>query len=128
MLSYSAAALALTTLYRSSQQSAKRHYDAGYDSGYLAALDDFTSIIQHGVSTSAASASNLNFANEHAMSIGWVMDWIEARSEVMRSKGRGNGGDEEEEENKSCAPPRTPIEKENAKPHIPQVRPSIHVY
>ena len=127
MLSSSAAALALTTLYRSSQQSAKRHYDAGYDSGYLAALDELMSIIQHGVSTSADSASNLNCIDEHAMSIGWVMDWIEARSEAMRSKGRGNRGDEEEE-NKSCAPPWTPVEKKNAKPHTPQVRPIVYIY
>lgn len=121
-LSSAAAALSLTTLYRSSQQSGKNHYDAGYDAGYLTALDDLLSVIQHGVSASTDAAVTSECAHENGMSIGRVMDWIEARSEAIRMKAKDQEDDEDDSEKKAGAPPRTPVEDNTPNINTTQVR------
>lgn len=95
---FPAAAQALTMLYRSSQKASKRHFDAGY----ATALDDLLSVIQHGVS--AGPDPNLPASDvEGGMTIGRVLDWIEARQEGLRTKAREDEEDEEERDTKSKA-------------------------
>ncbi|KAF8630096.1 hypothetical protein AX17_005494 [Amanita inopinata Kibby_2008] len=82
---FKAAALSLTTLYRSSRETSKRAYDAGY----AAACQDLLNMIQQGVSASGID----NTDSREGMTIGRVMDWTEARLEAIKQK-----EDEEEEE------------------------------
>ncbi|OCH88898.1 hypothetical protein OBBRIDRAFT_715987, partial [Obba rivulosa] len=67
---FKAAALSLTTLYRSSRRTSKRAYNAGY----AAACQDLLLMIQQGVSTGESGPG---------MSIGRIMDYIEARLEAI---------------------------------------------
>ncbi|KAI5115925.1 hypothetical protein M0805_004037 [Coniferiporia weirii] len=97
---FKAAALSLTTLYRSSQQASKRHFDAGY----LSALDDLLAVIQHGVSAPPDLCTSADGMHEEGMSIGRVMDWIEARQEAIRIKAKEDEEDEEEKEEKKASP------------------------
>lgn len=68
---FRAAALSITNLYRSSRTTSKR----SYNSGYAAACADLLQMIQQGVSDS-----------ETPLSIGRVMDWVEARLEAVRAR------------------------------------------
>lgn len=77
-----AAALSITTFYRSSLAASKE----AYSSGYLTCLQDTLQFIQAGVSVSGSSGEE--------MTIGRVMDWLEARLEAIKST------EEEEEEDR----------------------------
>ncbi|KIK68699.1 hypothetical protein GYMLUDRAFT_116621, partial [Collybiopsis luxurians FD-317 M1] len=92
---FKAAALSITTLYRSSRQASKRAFNAGYAS----ACNDILLMIQQGVSveglqhnhassgsrsnTGSSSSASLSDAEGQGMTIGKVMDWIEARMEAI---------------------------------------------
>ncbi|PFH50190.1 hypothetical protein AMATHDRAFT_61517 [Amanita thiersii Skay4041] len=81
---FKAAALSITTLYRSSRETSKRAYNAGY----AAACQDLLNMIQQGVSASGID----NTDSLEGMTIGRVMDWTEARLEAIKQR------EEEEEE------------------------------
>ncbi|CCM06953.1 uncharacterized protein FIBRA_09267 [Fibroporia radiculosa] len=85
---FKAAALSLTTLYRSSRRTSKRAYNAGY----AAACQDLLLMIQQGVSTGESSDSN-----GQGMTIGRIMDYIEARLEAIKSREEEEDEDEEKE-------------------------------
>ncbi|KAF9645777.1 hypothetical protein BDM02DRAFT_3070207, partial [Thelephora ganbajun] len=63
--SFVAAALSITTLYRSSRQTSKR----AYNTGYMSACQDVLSMIQQGVSAAG------DHTGENPMSVGRIMDW-----------------------------------------------------
>ncbi|KAF8830566.1 hypothetical protein HHX47_DHR2001003 [Lentinula edodes] len=98
---FKAAALSITTLYRSSRNASKRAYSAGYAS----ACNDILLMIQQGVSVegiehtqnhcSETSSTTPSSSQGKGMTIGKVMDWIEARMEAIKS--REEEEDEEEE-------------------------------
>ncbi|KAI0692132.1 hypothetical protein C8T65DRAFT_670087 [Cerioporus squamosus] len=95
---FRAAALSLTTLYRSSKTASKRAYNAGYAS----ACHDLLNMIQQGVSTEADPSREVT--------IGRIMDYIEARLEAI--KAREEEEDEEEERAaKGVAGPSAPKPK-----------------
>ncbi|KIJ55361.1 hypothetical protein M422DRAFT_151801, partial [Sphaerobolus stellatus SS14] len=71
MDNFKAAALSITTFYRSSLDASK----LAYTSGYSTCLHDILQFIQAGVSVSGNSGEELT--------IGRVMDWLEARSEAI---------------------------------------------
>ncbi|KAH8108272.1 hypothetical protein DFH11DRAFT_1732096 [Phellopilus nigrolimitatus] len=128
---FKSAALSITTLYRSSQGAAKRHFDAGY----LAALDDLLAVIQHGVSADLTPGPSKNSgevdAADEGMSIGRVMDWIEARQEAIRIKAREDEEDEEERESRRRAGPtgtgaRDVRDKTKVKTPLPTTSTSTH--
>ncbi|KAF9255883.1 hypothetical protein L218DRAFT_883033, partial [Marasmius fiardii PR-910] len=74
---FKAAALSITTLYRSSRHASKRAYNAGY----AAACNDLLMMIQQGVSVGGDSSGS--GSSTDGMTIGKVMDWIEARMEAI---------------------------------------------
>ncbi|KAF9040004.1 hypothetical protein BJ165DRAFT_1316181, partial [Panaeolus papilionaceus] len=82
---FKAAALSITTLYRSSKKNAKRAYNAGY----AAACQDLLEFIQQGVSASGdvgqspADPSRISEGTTSGMTIGQIMDWTEARVEAI---------------------------------------------
>ncbi|KAJ3536843.1 hypothetical protein NM688_g6779 [Phlebia brevispora] len=82
---FKAAAMSITTLYKSSRRTSKRAYNAGY----AAACQDLLLMIQQRV-----SAGETGDAEGGGMTIGRIMDYIEARLEAIRST-----EEEEEEEN-----------------------------
>jgi hypothetical protein len=93
-----AAALSITTLYRSSRQTSKRAYNAGYG----AACQDLLVMIQQGVSVGGVEdplqgAGPMEEGSGNAMTIGKVMDWIEARLEAVKSREEEEDEDEEKE-------------------------------
>ncbi|THH27077.1 hypothetical protein EUX98_g7117 [Antrodiella citrinella] len=90
MNNFKAAALSLTTLYRSSRRTSKRAYNAGY----AAACQDLLLMIQQGVSA-GESSSDPNGTG--GMSIGRVMDYVEARLEAIKSREDEEDEDEERE-------------------------------
>ncbi|TCD65587.1 hypothetical protein EIP91_002472 [Steccherinum ochraceum] len=90
MNNFKAAALSLTTLYRSSRRTSKRAYNAGY----AAACQDLLLMIQQGVSA-GESSSDPNGTG--GMTIGRVMDYIEARLEAIKSREDEEDEDEEKE-------------------------------
>ncbi|KAF5386474.1 hypothetical protein D9757_005941 [Collybiopsis confluens] len=107
---FKAAALSITTLYRSSRNASKRAFNAGYAS----ACNDILLMIQQGVSVegiqqnhgSSGPRSDPNppfDAEGQGMTIGKVMDWIEARMEAIKS--REEEEDEEEEKERERANP-----------------------
>lgn len=102
-MNFIAAALSITTLYRSSRKGSKRAYNAGY----AAACQDLLNFIQQGVSASDVGQSPS--ASSHAvegggMTIGRVMDWTEARVEAIRAREEEEEEDEEREKDKERAP------------------------
>ncbi|KAF9477416.1 hypothetical protein BDN70DRAFT_861837 [Pholiota conissans] len=104
---FKAAALSITTLYRSSRKTSKRAYNAGY----AAACQDLLNFIQQGVSASDIGQSPLG--SSHAvegggMTIGRVMDWTEARVDAIRAREEEEEEDEEREKDKERAAPRPP--------------------
>ncbi|KAL4251352.1 hypothetical protein ABKN59_005651 [Abortiporus biennis] len=90
---FKAAALSLTTLYRSSRRTSKRAYNAGY----ATACQDLLLMIQQGVST----------GNESEMTIGRIMDYIEARLEAIKCREEEEDEDEEKERARSTPTPAT---------------------
>jgi hypothetical protein len=88
---FKAAALSITTLYRSSRHTSKRAYNAGY----AAACQDLLLMIQQGVSVGGISSSHDSEGG--GMTIGKVMDWIEARLEAIKSREEEEDEDEERE-------------------------------
>ncbi|KAG8906506.1 hypothetical protein FRB99_006726 [Tulasnella sp. 403] len=116
---FKAAALSITTLYKSSLKHSKRSYNAGY----AACLLDVLHFIQAGVSAegrmaelgghdgSGALGLNLNFdVDGDGMTIGRVMDWVENRLETIRSEEEeGEGGGDEEEDKARSAKKKAPI-------------------
>uniref|UniRef100_A0A0W0EW54 Putative multidrug resistance-associated ABC transporter n=1 Tax=Moniliophthora roreri TaxID=221103 RepID=A0A0W0EW54_MONRR len=92
---FKAAALSITTLFRSSRHASKRAYNAGY----AAACNDLLMMIQQGVSVGGIDTPGSGASAESdGMTIGKVMDWIEARMEAI--KAREEEEDEEEEREK----------------------------
>ncbi|KIM59519.1 hypothetical protein SCLCIDRAFT_1217643 [Scleroderma citrinum Foug A] len=100
---FKAAALSITTLYRSSRSASKRAYNAGY----AAACQDLMSMIQQGVSADVGIAHPLN---GETLSIGRILDWTEARIEALKAREEEEDEDEEREKEKERArsgPPST---------------------
>lgn len=100
--SFPAAALSITTLYRSSRQTSRRAYNAGYG----AACQDLLLMIQQGVSVGGDPDPSFGSMSEGAgngMTIGKVMDWIEARLEAVKSREEEEDEEEEKERAKNGA-------------------------
>ncbi|EIN03588.1 hypothetical protein PUNSTDRAFT_77980 [Punctularia strigosozonata HHB-11173 SS5] len=69
---FKAAALSITTLYRSSRHTSKRAFNAGYAS----ACQDLLMMIQQGVSDGGiGTGSDEGHSDAHGMTVGKVMDW-----------------------------------------------------
>ncbi|EMD31267.1 hypothetical protein CERSUDRAFT_89268 [Gelatoporia subvermispora B] len=112
---FKAAALSLTTLYRSSRRTSKRAYNAGY----AAACQDLLLMIQQGVSTGESSD-----AGGPGTSIGRIMDYIEARLEAIKSREEEEDEDEERERTRmGPAPPPSSAAPPPAKPSVPAPAP-----
>jgi hypothetical protein len=92
-----AAALSITTLYRSSRQTSKR----AYNSGYAAACQDILSMIQQGVSAGG------DHAGENPMSVGRIMDWVEARCDAIKAREEEEEEEEQKEKDKDTQPPQS---------------------
>ncbi|KAF8554052.1 hypothetical protein OG21DRAFT_1413282 [Imleria badia] len=102
---FKAAALSITTLYRSSRHASKRAYNAGY----AAACQDLMIMIQQGVSTGGIAPSDHN-ALGGEMTVGRILDWIEARMDAVKSREEEEDEDEEREKERERArvtPPST---------------------
>ena len=102
---FPAAALSITTLYRSSRHASKRAYNAGY----AAACQDLMIMVQQGVSAGGIAPSEHN-AHSGEMTVGRILDWIEARMEAVRSREEEEDEDEEREKERERArvsPPST---------------------
>ncbi|KAF9234553.1 hypothetical protein BU15DRAFT_78910 [Melanogaster broomeanus] len=102
---FKAAALSITTLYRSSRHASKRAYNAGY----AAACQDLMMMVQQGVSAGGIAPSNNN-SHSGEMTIGRILDWIEARMEAVKSREDEEDEDEEREKEKErprVTPPTT---------------------
>ncbi|KAH8832050.1 hypothetical protein DL96DRAFT_1812780 [Flagelloscypha sp. PMI_526] len=84
---FKGAALALTTLYKSSRDQSKRAYDAGYE----AACRDVLAILQ-------AEAANADVSRH-------VSKWLEARIDAV--KGEDASEEDEDEPSKPAPPPQT---------------------
>ncbi|KAF7302466.1 hypothetical protein HMN09_00880700 [Mycena chlorophos] len=87
---FKAAALSITTLYRSSRTASKRAYNAGY----AAACRDLMEMLQLGVSDSQVLVGK---SADSGMTVGRVMDWVEARLEAVKAR------EEEEDEEEGVA-------------------------
>ncbi|KAF9049641.1 hypothetical protein BDZ89DRAFT_978079 [Hymenopellis radicata] len=88
---FKAAALSITTLYRSSKEASKRAYSAGY----TAACQDLMQMIQQGVSSDG-----------NGMTVGRVMDWLDARLDAVKSREEEELEDEETTRRKQTAKPK----------------------
>lgn len=97
-----AAALSITTLYRSSRKNAKRAYNAGY----ATACQDLLNFIQHNVSVESSDGSNPSGM------VSKVMDWTEARLDAIKATEE----DEEEDEERENAKERGGRSAETSKP------------
>ncbi|KAF8890922.1 hypothetical protein BD779DRAFT_1515221 [Infundibulicybe gibba] len=114
---FKAAALSITTLYRSSRQTSKRAYNAGY----AAACQDLLTMIQQGVSVGGVDPSGSGSSHDaEAMTIGKVMDWTEARLDAIKSREEEEDEEEEKEKEKergrSAPVPASAAPKPEAKP------------
>lgn len=96
---FSAAALSITKLYRSSRKTSKRAYNAGYG----AACQDLLTFIQQGVSASDLGTDALHAVDGGGMTIGRVMDWTEARLEAIRATEEEEEEEEEREKERTAA-------------------------
>lgn len=99
-----AAALSITTLYRSSRKNSKRAYNAGY----AAACQDLLNFIQQGVSASDVGQSPSGASHDvegRGMTIGKVMDWTEARVDAIKAREEEEEEDEEREKDKERPAP-----------------------
>ncbi|KAG6877285.1 hypothetical protein C0993_008842 [Termitomyces sp. T159_Od127] len=99
---FPAAALSITTLYKSSRKTSKRAYTAGY----AAACQDLLSMIQQGVSASSHGPNP--GGSEGGLTIGRVMDWTEARLEAIKAREEEEDEEEEREREKDAGKSRTP--------------------
>ncbi|KAI6118464.1 hypothetical protein F5141DRAFT_1024201 [Pisolithus sp. B1] len=90
---FKAAALSITTLYRSSRNASKRAYNAGY----AAACQDLMMMIQQGVSVGGIAPSTSDNPLSGEMTIGRILDWIEARMEAIKAREEEEDEDEERE-------------------------------
>lgn len=111
-IAITAAALSITTLYRSSRKTSKRAYNAGY----AAACQDLLNFIQQGVSAGDVGQMMPAAGSSHAvegggLTIGRVMDWTEARVEAIRAREEEEDEDEEREKDKERTAPRGPAER-----------------
>lgn len=75
-------------MYKSSRRTSKR----AYNTGYAAACQDLLLMIQQGVSAGESSDRN-----GEGMTIGRIMDYIEARLEAIKSREEEEDEDEEKE-------------------------------
>ena len=94
----SAAALSITTLYRSSRKTSKRAYNAGYG----AACQDLLNFIQQGLSTGGVGPT-ADAPDGGVLTIGRVMDWTEARLEAIRATEEEEDEEEEREKDRSSS-------------------------
>ncbi|KAH0834255.1 hypothetical protein J3R83DRAFT_11611 [Lanmaoa asiatica] len=102
---FKAAALSITTLYRSSRHTSKR----AYNTGYAKACQDLMIMIQQGVSAGGIAPSD-HHAHSGEMTVGRILDWIEARMEAVKSREEEEDEDEEREKDRERArvtPPST---------------------
>jgi len=102
LITTTAAALSITTLYRSSRKNSKRAYNAGY----AAACQDLLNFIQQGVSASdigQAPSGSSHAVEGGGMTIGRVMDWTEARVDAIKAREEEEDEDEEREKDKERA-------------------------
>lgn len=95
---FKAAALSITTLYRSSRQTSKRAYNAGY----VTACQDILSMIQQGVSAGG------DHTGENPMSVGRIMDWVEARCDAIKAREEEEDEEEQKEKEKDPQPQNVP--------------------
>ncbi|TFK18331.1 hypothetical protein FA15DRAFT_709956 [Coprinopsis marcescibilis] len=97
---FKAAALSITTLYRSSRKNSKRAYNLGY----AAACQDMLNFIQQGVSASGELGEGepgpSSAVDGGGMTIGRVMDWTEARLDAIKALEEDEDEDEERENQK----------------------------
>ncbi|KAI0665546.1 hypothetical protein C8Q78DRAFT_1064425 [Trametes maxima] len=106
---FRAAALSLTTLYRSSKTASKRAYNAGY----ATACHDLLNMIQQGVSTDVDAGREVT--------IGRIMDYIEARLEAIKAR---EEEEDEEEERAAKAGPSPGVSVPKPKPSSPTLPPA----
>ncbi|KAG8847953.1 hypothetical protein FRB96_001355 [Tulasnella sp. 330] len=105
---FKAAALSITTLYKSARTNSKLNYNVGY----AACLHDVLNFVQAGVSAEGRMAAlggndgsgalGIQLNNGDGMTIGMVMDWLENRLDTITSEeedgegqfatGTGGGG------------------------------------
>ncbi|KAF5378590.1 hypothetical protein D9615_007105 [Tricholomella constricta] len=107
---FKAAALSITTLYRSSRKNSKRAYNAGY----AAACQDLLTMIQQGVSLNPSASSH--DPEQGGMTIGRVMDWTEARLEAIKSREEEEDEEEEREKEKEGGRSKAPTTVAGPKP------------
>ncbi|KAJ7931179.1 hypothetical protein B0H13DRAFT_2263800 [Mycena leptocephala] len=112
---FKAAALSITTLYRSSRHASKRAYNAGY----AAACRDLMEMLQLGVSDSHMLVPDKN--QEAGMTIGRVMDWVEARLDAVRCR---EEEEDEEDERERGSHSSTPNASGSHRPTAPSHKPS----
>ncbi|KAK0451175.1 uncharacterized protein EV420DRAFT_725234 [Desarmillaria tabescens] len=116
---FKAAALSITTLYRSSRDASKRAYSAGY----AAACQDLLAMIQRGVSVGGIAEPGTSESN--GMSIGRVMDWIDARLDAVKSRQEEEVEEEEKEKERgrksttTAAPTKVKVEAKEQIPPMP---------
>jgi len=103
---FKAAALSITTLYRSSRETSKR----AYNSGYVSACQDILLMIQQGVSAGGA---------DDAMSVGRIMDWVEGRLEAIKAREDEEYEDEEAGGSGSQGKPKPKPMKEQVVASLP---------
>ena len=133
-----AAALSITTLYRSSRKNSKRAYNAGY----ATACQDLLNFIQQGVSASDIGLSPSHEMEGGGMTIGRVMDWTEARVDAIKAREEEEEEDEERERDRertapSAAPsvavpvaPKSEVRKpevQHSSTHRPKDTVSLHI-
>lgn len=80
--------MSITTLYRSSKRTSKRAYNAGY----AAACQDLLLMIQQGV-----SAGETSDVDGGSVTIGRIMDYVEARLEAIKSREEEEDEDDEKD-------------------------------
>ncbi|KAJ8588980.1 hypothetical protein M405DRAFT_862508 [Rhizopogon salebrosus TDB-379] len=112
---FKSAALSITTLYRSSRHASKRAYNAGY----AAACQDLMTMIQQGVSTGGVALSGSNNPPGDVMTIGRIMDWIEARMEAVKAREEEEDEDEEREKEKERARGSVPASRNDTNKDSP---------
>ncbi|KAJ7089311.1 hypothetical protein B0H15DRAFT_908147 [Mycena belliarum] len=117
---FKAAALSITTLYRSSRHASKRAYNAGY----AAACRDLMEMLQVGVSDSHTLVTGRD-QQEAGMTIGRVMDWVEARLDAVRSREEEEDEEDERERgsHRSSAPQASGSHRSNAPARKPSPSP-----
>ncbi|KAJ7669277.1 hypothetical protein DFH06DRAFT_1180474 [Mycena polygramma] len=115
---FKAAALSITTLYRSSRHASKRAYNAGY----AAACRDLMEMLQLGVSDSHTLVPDRN--QEAGMTIGRVMDWVEARLDALRSREEEEDEEDERERGSHSSAPSAPNASGSHRPSVPANKPS----